>query len=390
MEPRVPKAFISSVINGFEAERAAARAAVESLDMEPVMAERFGAQSESPQEACLKSVRESDVYIGILGPRYGYVTAAGISVTEEEFLEARDRGLPIFWFAKNCPLDPDQAEFRKRIGNYEEGHLFHRFSSEAELTAAITKALYRLAHTDAAVEVSESEAAARVESVVSDLAPPNRDCSLCLVAFSNLGSQCLDLVELAKVENREKLLQPALFGTTALFDVEEGPKITEASSYVRIAGSRPDRESSTELRFYEDGALACRASLEARNRDWTNLVARNVIDETAVAERIERFVRYTTAFHSSGLGVSNARNMYVAAAFANIEHKLFGRIEGTRSNSMSWPTQSVPDPLIIPQQPLSLSRAELNDSNSVAGRLVAHAARAFRVADRYFDPAAHR
>ncbi len=195
---------------------------------------------------------------------------------------------------------------------------------------------------------------------------------------------------MAKVENREKLLQPAVFGTTALFDVEEGPKITEASSYIRIAASRPDRESSTELRFYEDGTLACRASLETRNRDWTDLVESNVIDETAVAERIERFIRYTTAFHSTGLAVSEARNMYVSAAFVNIEHKYFGRIDGARSSSMSWPSQSIPDPLIIPQQPFRLSRAELNDSNSVAGRLVAHAARAFRVADRYFDPAARR
>ena len=39
------RVFISSVMRDFEAEREAARAAVESLRLQPVMAEDFGARS---------------------------------------------------------------------------------------------------------------------------------------------------------------------------------------------------------------------------------------------------------------------------------------------------------------------------------------------------------
>lgn len=48
------KIFISSLIRGFEPYRAAARDAVTQLGYEPVMAEDFPAQPNSPQVACLQ------------------------------------------------------------------------------------------------------------------------------------------------------------------------------------------------------------------------------------------------------------------------------------------------------------------------------------------------
>jgi hypothetical protein len=65
------KVFISSLISGMEQVRAAAREAVTTLRHEPVMAEDFGAQQDSPQVACLTGLREADVVVLILGERYG-------------------------------------------------------------------------------------------------------------------------------------------------------------------------------------------------------------------------------------------------------------------------------------------------------------------------------
>ncbi|EKT4443992.1 TPA: DUF4062 domain-containing protein, partial [Stenotrophomonas maltophilia] len=47
------KVFISSLISGVEAERAAVKRAVERLGHAPIMAEDFGARPSSPQVACL-------------------------------------------------------------------------------------------------------------------------------------------------------------------------------------------------------------------------------------------------------------------------------------------------------------------------------------------------
>ncbi|WP_411201673.1 DUF4062 domain-containing protein [Kosakonia cowanii] len=63
--------FISSLISGFEDKRDAVKKAIIVLGHKPVMAEDFGARSDSPQVTCLKGVRESDAVILILGSRYG-------------------------------------------------------------------------------------------------------------------------------------------------------------------------------------------------------------------------------------------------------------------------------------------------------------------------------
>jgi hypothetical protein len=83
--------FISSVIGGFEAVRQAAREAVESMGMRPVMAEMAGARPQSPQHALLGEVADAGVYLLLLGARYGEPDSSGISPTEEEFEEAKRR-----------------------------------------------------------------------------------------------------------------------------------------------------------------------------------------------------------------------------------------------------------------------------------------------------------
>src|SRR4051794_2978374 len=98
--------FISSVMRDFGDVRLAARQAVESLRQHPVMAEDFGAQPHSSQTACLEGVRASEVYVGIYGGRYGSVARSGVSATEEEFNEARRRGLPILCFEQGGPKEP--------------------------------------------------------------------------------------------------------------------------------------------------------------------------------------------------------------------------------------------------------------------------------------------
>ena len=55
------------------------------LDHEEVIAEQFPALPNSPQSACLASVREADAMILILGERYGAIQESGLSATQEEY-----------------------------------------------------------------------------------------------------------------------------------------------------------------------------------------------------------------------------------------------------------------------------------------------------------------
>jgi Domain of unknown function (DUF4062) len=134
--------FISSVIGGFEAVRQVAREAVESLGMRPVMAEMAGARPQSPQHALLGEVADADIYLLILGPRYGEPGVSGVSPTEEEFEEAKRRTKPIVILRQDVAMEPAQQEFLARVGGgWEEGSLWDRFTDERDVGMKVVRAL---------------------------------------------------------------------------------------------------------------------------------------------------------------------------------------------------------------------------------------------------------
>ena len=148
MQPR--RVFLSSVVRGFTAERQAARDAVLLLRQSPVMAEDFGAQSLSPRRACLEAVRTSDVFVALLGLRYGSVIPSlGISVSEEEYLEARRLEKDMLCFVEaGVRADPRQALFIKRVQDYESGFLTGRFDSASTLKDQLIRSLHYLLWQD--------------------------------------------------------------------------------------------------------------------------------------------------------------------------------------------------------------------------------------------------
>lgn len=67
--------------------------------LHPVGMEHFSAQPAEPVEACLRAVRESDLFLGVYGWRYGFVPSeTGVSITETEFAEAQRLEKPCFCF----------------------------------------------------------------------------------------------------------------------------------------------------------------------------------------------------------------------------------------------------------------------------------------------------
>src|SRR5664280_1552456 len=109
------KVFISSVIRGFESERTEAARAVRRYGWVPVMSEDLAAQDRSPRAALLDQVAGSDVYLLILGERYG-VAEGGRSPTEEEYDEAVRLGKPVVVLVqRGVSREPAQEAFIARV-----------------------------------------------------------------------------------------------------------------------------------------------------------------------------------------------------------------------------------------------------------------------------------
>lgn len=137
--------FLSSVGRTLQAERDGLAAQLQVMEpYQPLRFEDFTAQSRSSREACLAGVNACDVYILILGPRYGDpLPDTDKAPTEEEFEHARRSGKQILVFTKNTsdPNEPRQAEFKARVEDYVDGYFRRSFTDVLGLNVAVTKAL---------------------------------------------------------------------------------------------------------------------------------------------------------------------------------------------------------------------------------------------------------
>ena len=139
------RVFVSSVVNGYEDYRRAAKAAIEALDHEPV---GFGithtSSPHSPKVALLVDVEHSDVVVLLLGGRYGDRQESGKSATHEEYEHARALGKPVLVFVEDVnDRDPDQQILLDEFSDWDDGLLWTPYSDPIDLSEQVAKALKR-------------------------------------------------------------------------------------------------------------------------------------------------------------------------------------------------------------------------------------------------------
>jgi hypothetical protein len=145
--------FLGSVALGLEPYRDAAYKAIEGLDgYHCVRMEDFGARAERTTEFCIKKVQSCDVYVGIVGQRYGSCpSGSDLSYTEIEYNAALAAGIPTLMFMapEEFPVPADLIEsdekrerlraFRNRV---QGSNPKAEFSSESHLAYEVAKAFH--------------------------------------------------------------------------------------------------------------------------------------------------------------------------------------------------------------------------------------------------------
>ena len=137
------KVFISSVRSGLADERDYLTSLLTAAGHEPLRFEDFTAQNSPSRAACLQGLERADVYLLVLGERYGDPTVdSGLSPTEEEFTAAKQMGIPVLVFRKEGGArEAAQAEFESRVGNYQQGRFWKNFSDAMDLGVSVIAAL---------------------------------------------------------------------------------------------------------------------------------------------------------------------------------------------------------------------------------------------------------
>jgi tetratricopeptide (TPR) repeat protein len=117
-EPKTYRAImVSSTFTDLEAHRREAIDAILRFGFRPIGMEYSGARSDADViDASLQMVRAADAYLCVIGHKYGQTPAddrnpKGLSITELEFNEARERGKPILLFVMAEDHPGTKADF---------------------------------------------------------------------------------------------------------------------------------------------------------------------------------------------------------------------------------------------------------------------------------------
>ncbi|MGO8868561.1 MAG: DUF4062 domain-containing protein [Alphaproteobacteria bacterium] len=178
--------MISSTARDLPKHREQVRLACERAGFEPrEMMENLTAENRNAVETSLRMVEEADVYLGILGYRYGTIpTGYDISITEMEFNRALELGKPllVFFIHKDHPVLRDDVEtgpsatkletLKARIG---EARVAAFFKSPEDIRSHVVEGLTRLAKELGIAEAGDAatNATAQLHRKTSIPAPPD-------------------------------------------------------------------------------------------------------------------------------------------------------------------------------------------------------------------------
>ena len=367
----VQKVFVSSVMNGFEEERAVARDAVDAAGYLPVMAETFGPQPLSSRAACLEGVRRSDIYLGIAAGRYGWIPEGDeVSVTEAEFVEARRLDLPILWVVQEGVEREDaQEEFIRRFSDYDEGYFRGTFRDRGDLAVQISRALRNVGAASAAA--GDGRLAAIIKDVGARFG--NGPGTAVCVSPARPGGTAFDPLRFGDDSFTSDLHRRAAFGDPPVLNRRE--RVSEEEKPTHLVLRQDERRAGQrEVRVYTDGRIVCRGP--ASRSDDISGMSGSLLRESLVREQIGGSVALAAGllrdYQVSG-------QLLIETAIIGHGHHVFGDPPPHPLNSLTiGRTRELPDPLILPDCGLVVQSAVSPDS--VADRIIPLIKREFRLA----------
>lgn len=186
--------FVSSTYEDLLMERQEVMKALLESECIPTGMELFPAADEDAWTLIRRVIDESDYYILILAGRYGSISPAGISYTEQEYRYALERGKPVIGFLHG---DPDSIptnktergeEAQQRLRDFRQlvrRKLTKNWNSPGELAAVVGRSIEALKREKPAVgwvradvlPESDQSALAAYEQRISELQARVQDAS---------------------------------------------------------------------------------------------------------------------------------------------------------------------------------------------------------------------
>ena len=160
------RVFVSSTLKELEAERVAARAAIQRLHLAPVMFE-LGARPHPPREVYRAYLEQSDVFVGVYWQQYGWIAPGEeVSGLEDEYRLAPHEMPKLVYVKQPAEREERLAELVAHIRD-DDTTSYKPFSTAEELG--------ELVEADLAVLLAERFDASRARGAPTDTADARAD-----------------------------------------------------------------------------------------------------------------------------------------------------------------------------------------------------------------------
>ena len=190
MQPITVRVFVSSTWLDLQPERDTLESLLQRFrETKFIGMEYFGSRDETTRRASLDEIDQSDIYLGVIGDRYGS------GITEAEYDHAHARKKPCFIYFKRGVQVPSESrgdepardqrleKFKAKLRDQASGHLVSEFFGPAELALVAASDLHNwlapkllaLAAEEAAKGRFDAEQSRRLEGALGGLAALNRD-----------------------------------------------------------------------------------------------------------------------------------------------------------------------------------------------------------------------
>jgi hypothetical protein len=378
----VKTVFISSIQRDFGDVRQTAAKAIESLGMHPVMAEKVGASAASPRRALLDEVRAVDLFLLLLGPRYGDPGETGVSPTEDEYHEAVRLGKPVIVLKQNVDLEPEQEAFLGRTrGSWERGKLSGAFDGAGDVGLEVVKALR--AHEAHQAAAANASLAPDAQERAGELALGNERAGSMgsgskarFVAVPLVARPLLDALALEDVALPDAIAAAA----RAVGLASQAMGLKKQVSGMGISFEGKEEGAWETLRFVvgADGAIVAEGAVGAQSGHFSG----SLVTAQRLTELVDRSQQFALAVWERIDTGHDVREAAVTLAVPEATHKVYSEVAVAGAISMPM---NLPHVLVAPE-PARIVRREDFATDASSKLLVAELKRKFADAGAVHRP----
>ena len=329
-----PRVFVSSVMEGFEEYRVAAKAGIINAGGDPVLVEDYPSFSSSPRNACLDGVTSCNIFVIIVGGKGGWIAPSGKLVVEEEYEEACKQKSQILAFIQKIERDKEAQRLVEKISDYVDGMFRSTFTTPIEVRTAVEKAVRDIVQHNKNPKVDFT----MIEDKLGNPHKISNEASLRFVLVPERSGELLDLVSLESKKLQQEIFeighspQVEILSYECRKEVEVGIKEIVVLQSDESRGQRNIDEVRLELTV--EGAVVIDLNVTGlTSREmYQDSMSSMVILEGDILSRLKKCFAFVKVFFDKKDPFNRYSRMLYNVALSNIGYRTLTK-ESPRGNS---------------------------------------------------------